>query len=221
MAVNRCNVARRGTYYGHRHDLASGTCSAIPACGFGYDQRPSGSNDILRRTSPYCATGTATVTLTGQAGGTYTAPAGVSINAATGAINLATSTPGTYTVTYTFTNGTCSNTTTTSVTINALPAATISYAGSPYCATGTATVTLTGQAGGPYTAPAGVSINAATGDINLATSTPGTYTVTYTFTNGTCSNTTTTSVTINALPAATISYACQSLLRHRHSYGTP
>ena len=27
--------------------------------------------------SPYCATGTATVTQTGTAGGTYTAPAGV------------------------------------------------------------------------------------------------------------------------------------------------
>ena len=49
---------------------------------------------------PYCATGTATVTQTGTAGGTYTAPAGVVINAATGAINLATSTPGTYTITY-------------------------------------------------------------------------------------------------------------------------
>ena len=53
--------------------------------------------------SPYCATGTATVTQTGTAGGTYTAPAGVAINAATGAINLATSTPGTYTITYSFT----------------------------------------------------------------------------------------------------------------------
>ena len=53
--------------------------------------------------------------------------------------------------------------------------------------------TQTGTAGGTYTAPAGVIINAATGDINLATSTPGTYTVTYTFTNGTCSNTATTS----------------------------
>ncbi len=51
---------------------------------------------------PYCATGTATVTQTGTAGGTYTAPAGVVINAATGAINLATSTPGTYTITYSF-----------------------------------------------------------------------------------------------------------------------
>ncbi|MBS1600585.1 MAG: hypothetical protein JST75_20335, partial [Bacteroidetes bacterium] len=79
-----------------------------------------------------------------------------------------------------------------------LPVATISYAASPYCATGTATVTQTGQAGGTYSSTAGLSITAATGVINLATSTPGTYTVTYSFTNGTCSNTTTTSVTINA-----------------------
>ena len=89
------------------------------------------------------------------------------INAATGAINLATSTPGTYTITYSFTVGACSNTATTSITITALPAATISYAGVPYCATGTATVTQTGTAGGTYTAPAGVVINAATGAINL------------------------------------------------------
>ena len=59
---------------------------------------------------------------------------------------------------------------------HALPTATIAYAGSPYCATGTATVTQTGSAGGTYTAPAGVVINAATGDIDLVTSTPGTYT---------------------------------------------
>ncbi len=75
---------------------------------------------------------------------------------------------------------------------------------SPYCATGTATVTQTGQAGGTYTAPAGVVINAATGDIDLAASTAGTYTVTYTFSNGTCSNTTTTSITINAKPTVVI-----------------
>ena len=63
-----------------------------------------------------------------------------------------------------------------------LPTATIDYVGSPYCATGTATVTQTGTAGGTYTAPAGVVINAATGDIDLVASTPGTYTVTYRFT---------------------------------------
>ncbi len=45
------------------------------------------------------------------------------------------------------------------VTINALPVATIAYPASPYCATGTATVTQTGQGGGFYSAPAPVSIN--------------------------------------------------------------
>ena len=136
---------------------------------------------IAYTAAPYCITGTATVTQTGQTGGVYTAPVGVTINAATGDIDLPTSTPGTYTITYSFSNGTCSNTSTASITINALPAATISYAGSPYCASGTATVTQTGQAGGTYSSTAGLNINAATGDINLTTSTPGTYTVTYTF----------------------------------------
>ena len=157
--------------------------------------------------TPYCATGTATPTQTGTAGGTYTAPAGVSITAATGVINLATSTPGTYTITYSFTSGGCSNTATASITINALPTATIAYSGSPYCATGTATPTQTGTAAGTYTAPAGVSITAATGVINLATSTPGTYNITYSFTSGGCSNTTTANITINALPIATIAYS--------------
>ena len=35
-----------------------------------------------------------------------------------------------------FTVGACSNTATTRITITALPVATISYAGSPYCASG-------------------------------------------------------------------------------------
>ena len=175
--------------------MASITINALPTATIAY----SGS--------PYCATGTATPTQTGTAGGTYTAPAGVSITAATGVINLATSTPGTYTVTYSFSNGTCSNTTTASITIKALPTATIAYSGSPYCATGTATPTQTGTAGGTYTAPAGVSITATTGAINLATSTPGTYTITYSFTAGGCSNTATASITINALPTATIAYS--------------
>ncbi len=56
--------------------------------------------------------------------------------------------------------------TTTSITRSlstALPTATIAYAGSPYCASGIATVTQTGIAGGTYTSTAGLTINAATG----------------------------------------------------------
>ena len=105
---------------------------------------------------------------------------------------------GTYNITVTNTDG-CTRTEQYYIIVNPLPVATISYSGSPYCAEGTATVTQTGQTGGTYTSTAGLSINSVSGDINLRTSTPGTYTVTYSFTdvNG-CSSTTTTSVTVTA-----------------------
>src|SRR6202040_3152613 len=111
---------------------------------------------------------------------------GISINGVTGNINLLVSTPGIYTVTYTFSNGVCINTATAPITINALPTAIISYAGSPYCTTGTANPTQTGPNGGAHSAPAGLLINASTGVINLTGSTAGSYTITYTFSNGTC-----------------------------------
>src|SRR5947207_29887 len=152
----------------------------------------------------------ASVIQTGQTGGSYSAaPAGLSINSTTGQINLGTSSAGTYTVTYSFTDAnSCNNTTTASVTVRALPTATISYTGSPFCATGTASVIQTGQTGGTYSAsPAGLSINSTSGQINLGASSAGTYTVTYSFTDGTCNNTTTASVTVNALPTASISYS--------------
>ncbi|MBK7172932.1 MAG: hypothetical protein IPH84_06805 [Bacteroidales bacterium] len=203
--VNPNAVGTSGTYY------IMATTGTLPACTdiepVVVTINPQPIATISYPGSPYCATGTATVTQTGQAGGTYSSTVGLVIDPATGTIDLVASTAGTYTVTYSFSNGTCSNTTTTSVTINALPVATIAYAGSPYCATGTATVTQTGQAGGTYSSTVGLVIDPATGTIDLVASTAGTYTVTYSFSNGTCSNTTTTSITINALPVATIAYA--------------
>ena len=136
--------------------------------------------------TPFCQTAApVTVTLGGSTGGVFSAPAGLTIDAATGTITPSSSTAGTYLVTY-FIAGTiyCSSfTTTTSVTITTAPSATISYAGSPFC-NSVATpqsVTITGTTGGTYTAlPAGLTINAATGAILPSTSTPGVYTVTYT-----------------------------------------
>ena len=130
------------------------------------------------------------------------------INAATGDIDLATSTPGTYTITYSFTAGACSNTTTTAITINALPTATISYAGKSILCNRNCDGNTDWTAGGTYTAPAGVVINAATGDINLAASTPGTYTITYTVSQlAHVAIRQLQVITINALPTATIAYA--------------
>ena len=185
--------------------IHNGTCGNTTTTSITINALPTAT--INYAGSPYCATGIATVTQTGQAGGTYSSTAGLTITAATGDIDLATSTPGTYTVTYTFTNGICSNTTTTSITIIALPVATIAYAGNPYCLTGTATVTQTGLPEDSILRLQELSINGVTGDINLVASAPGTYTITYTFSNGTCSNTATTNITINALPTATINYA--------------
>lgn len=62
------------------------------------------------------------------------------------------------------------------------PAATISYAGTPYCSSVATpqSVTLTGTTGGTFTAtPGGLTIDANTGAITPNTSTPNTYTVTY------------------------------------------
>ncbi len=172
---------------------------------------------------PYCKSVTTgqTPTLSGTGaytGGTYgSTPAGLSLNTSTGAITPSTSTAGTYTVTYTIpASGGCSSVpVTTSVTITAIPTATISYSGTPYCSTVSTpqSVTISGTGaytGGTYSStPTGLTLNTGTGAITPSTSTAGTYTVTYTIpASGGCSSVpVTTSVTITATPTATISYS--------------
>lgn len=93
------------------------------------------------------------------------------------------------------------------ITVNPLPAATLTYAGSPYCAgAGTATPTFSGTTGGVYSSTTGLSINPATGIIDIGSSTSGTYTVTYTIAaSGGCAiYTKTASVTIKPVINATI-----------------
>jgi hypothetical protein len=158
--------------------------------------------------SPFCSNGSLqTVTLSGTGGGTYTGEAGVTINSSTGTITPSSSTPGTYIITYTITAAGCPvQTSAASVTITEAPAAIISYAGSPFCSSDftSKTVTRTGTSGGTYTAsPAGLSINASTGDIAIFASVAGTYTVTYTMNavTGCPPQTATTTVIITAAPA--------------------
>src|SRR5262249_54185504 len=97
-------------------------------------------------------------------------------------------------------SGCTSQTATANVTQVAAPTANIVYTGSPYCrfTLATANVTRTGQAGGTYSAsPGGLIINSQTGSINLLFSQAGTYTVTYTFSNGGCTNSVRTTVRVN------------------------
>jgi hypothetical protein len=213
------SASTAGTYTVTYTVLASGGCAAPTPATTSVSITTTPTVTIAYTGTPFCSSAapvsvTQTLGAGAYTGGTYTSAAGLSINASTGQITPSSSTAGTYTVTYTIPAGSgCAIVLkTTSVTITALPAATISYAGAPFCKTLTSaqSVTRTGTSGGTYTAsPTGLIINASTGAITPSTSSAGTYTVTYTIaaTGGCSAVTTTTSVTITAAPAATISYS--------------
>ncbi|GAB2858093.1 hypothetical protein GCM10027044_17630 [Hymenobacter ruber] len=181
------------------------TITPLPSAAFSY----GGGTFCVSGTNP-------TATVTGTAGGTFTSTTGLTINATTGAITLSSTTPGTYTVTYSVT-GACSNSSTQVVTITTAPSATFSYGtGTPsFCvsgATNPAPSFGTGASGGTFTSTTGLTINATTGAITLASSTPGTYTVTNTIaaSGGCAAATATAQVTITAAPVATFSYGTTS-----------
>jgi len=169
--------------------------------------------------TPYCSNGTnpTPTMLEGGAQGTFTASSGSLkfVSETTGEIDLSTSTAGTYTVTNTITGtGGCSTVTATAdITITKLPIATFSYMGTPYCQSSSnpAPTFSGGGTAGTFTSTAGLLfISALTGEIDIANSTPGTYTVTNTIAaaSGCELVSATSSVTITPAPVQpVISYA--------------
>jgi gliding motility-associated-like protein len=178
------------------------TITAVQAATFSYTA------------SPYCqsAANPSPVFSGGGVAGTFSSTAGLSLNPGTGAVNLALSTPGTYTVTNTIAaSGGCPTVTANSnITITAQPVATFSYTGSPYCSTAAnpSPTFSGGGVAGTFTSTAGLSITAGTGVVNLAASTPGTYTVTNTIpaAGGCPAATATANITITNPSIATFSY---------------
>lgn len=117
------------------------------------------------------------------AAGTFTANGPLTIDPATGIITAATSQEGTYTVTNTIdaANGCPAVIHTVTITILEAPVGTFSYGAASYCQEDTSTpmpIMDTDAVAGTFSAsPAGLSINPATGEINLAASEAGIYTV--------------------------------------------
>lgn len=143
------------------------------------------------------------------AGGTFSGTAGLNfVSTSTGEINLATTADGTYTVTYTQ-GGPCPSSSNQTVTVTSAPDANFTYSAATFCAGGTNPLPVfgTGAGAGTFSSTTGLTINSATGEINLATSTPGTYTVTNAIAaSGSCAASSATyNVTINARPTATLS----------------
>jgi hypothetical protein len=164
---------------------ATGNCTAT-AC--------SPPTATIGYATPFCAL-TSTpqaVTLTGTGaytGGTYSAPAGLTINATTGAITPNTSTPGTYIVTYTIAaSGGCpAVTATTSVTINPIITPTFNPV-APICS------------GAVLPALPTTSLNGITGTWSPAVNNTTTTTYTFTPTTPQCATTTTLTIIVNPKP---------------------
>jgi hypothetical protein len=169
--------------------------------------------------TPFCiaTTGAQAVTLTGTGaytGGTYTSsPAGLSLNATTGAITANTSTANLYTVTYTIAaSGGCPAVTATTpvvITTQLVPTFT---AVAPICS------------GAPLAALPTTSLNGVTGTWSPALSNTTTQTYTFTPTLGLCASTTTLTITVNPLPTPVVtgpSPVCQTIGTSYSTYSTP
>lgn len=96
----------------------------------------------------------------------------------------------------------CDSTADVRLTVLPYPTASISY-DDGYCRTGTATPAVSGQTGGQFTATAGLSIDPATGAVDLAASAPGTYVISYRFSNGICDSVVTDTLEVYAVPQVT------------------
>jgi trimeric autotransporter adhesin len=110
---------------------------------------------------------------------------------------------GVSTITVTPTTGTCIGTAKTfTLTASPVQATNLSYAQPSYCATQVdPSPTTTGPVGGVYSVfPAGLVINSASGLVNLASSTAGNYTVTYTVSGVACATSSTTQISVGTNP---------------------
>lgn len=165
--------------------------------------------------SPVCKLGSNPVPIVAPdltPGGNFSSSPGLSINASTGVINLAASTAGTYTVTYTVPASTCgpAGTTSAGITIQPVANSILGFSYQTVCASDTNQFSALDPgftSGGVFSAASGLNINDSTGEISVTSSTPGSYLVTYTLaddtTVGVCrtGGFDTASIKINPLPS--------------------
>jgi gliding motility-associated-like protein len=187
------------TYY---VQTTSGSCSSnrIPVTVSLVD----GTNPEFQYSSgTYCVSEpNPTPVINNPAGGTFNAtPAGlVFVSTSTGEINVSASTPGTYKVSFT-NNAPCPGTTSVDISIVTSFKSNLSY-NTPFCQDDPNPSPLfigSATAGSFSATPAGlVFVNTSTGQIDLAKSVPGTYTITNAIASSSCgSSTSSANVTIN------------------------
>ena len=137
--------------------------------------------------------------ITGTMGGMFTnsSASGLSIDSASGIIDLDTSAVGVHEITYT-TPGLCNVTSTFDITITANSTADFNYSSSVFCEADSNPVpVVTATSRGVFSSTTGlVFVNASTGEIDLSATTPGMYTISYVI-SGQCGITVQKDITIN------------------------
>jgi gliding motility-associated-like protein len=176
--------------------------TVTPVTGFSYTT-PVCSNAASQ--SPILTTGFTT-------GGTFSSTAGLSINSTTGVINVAASTPGSYSVAYNIAANGCqlagSNNASITISSTVTPVTGFSYT-TPVCsnaANQSPTLVSGFTTGGTFSSTAGLSINSTTGVINVAASTPGSYSVAYNIPANGCqiAGSNSANININLTPGAPV-----------------
>jgi Ig-like domain CHU_C associated/Secretion system C-terminal sorting domain len=152
------------------------TLTPVPLATFAYGSGPNVAYCLNSGATP-------TPTITGTPGGTFSvAPAGLMLDASTGALDLAASQPGTYVVTYVVGSGTCRDSLGQTILVSPAPQGAFAYSAAIVCAGTTAVLQpniAPGSALGAFSAqPAGLVLDAQTGVIDLSVSQPGNYVVT-------------------------------------------
>lgn len=174
-----------GTYLVTNTIPASGICLPISDT-YTVTISPSDDASFTYSSATYCTSGPdPTPSITGMTGGIFSSvPPGLILNPTTGTITLASSAVGSYTLTYS-TNGSCPNTSSIVMTISdSTPFANFSYSASSFCqnAINQYPTFVPGSSAGIFSSsPAGlVIVHVNTGEIDIANSAPGTYTITNT-----------------------------------------
>jgi hypothetical protein len=148
---------------------------------------------------PYCINDNTPVQLVGTpTGGTFSGP-GINTNA--NQFVPSSSSLGTVSITYTYTDGNgCTSFETQSAIVNDIPALTLSGTAPSYCVDDNTPVTLVATpAGGTFSGPGVTGGTWTASDAGV-----GTHTITYDYTDGNnCSNSTTITVIVNDLPVVT------------------
>jgi len=155
------------------------------------------ANTTITQVGPFCETDPSLALTAVDPGGAWSGP-GIT-NASTGVFDPATAGPGTHTITYSIA-GTCGSTSTSSIIVNPSYSAAINPVG-PFCED-EAAITITAADPGGVWSGTGIT-DPINGIFDPSVAGSGTHTITYTIA-GTCGDTQTTSILVNALDDATI-----------------